>query len=188
MNAARRKFPLVPADAYQLVDAYIWAASLTRRDHLPGDPVGPANLALGVLDRKRAGDHPDRHIVLVQAQLVAPFNENRATAELTCTTAGVFEIPDESLVDLDAFTVREAVILIYPYLRSHVGQLWRAAAIPIHPLPTLDVVATLAALDQGVAEVKRARRAARPPAAKDSEGARGRRGRSVTAKKPAARR
>jgi preprotein translocase subunit SecB len=140
------ELPLAPI---QLTDAYVYDASLTRRDIQPDVDVDLPKL--GVLLKLVQQVAEDQVAIVLEAQVEGSFNDGRAVATLVVSTAGTFRIVDAAAVDLPSFVRREAVLLTYPYLRSHVGQIWRLAAIPMPPLPTLDTWQTIQMIDEAVA-------------------------------------
>lgn len=152
---------LPEARQFKLVDAYTYEIQLSRRGHEAGDPIDRPGLAVGVVGRSPTLTD-DRHVVIISAEVRAPYNDNKAMAMLNCSVAGVFQITDPAL-DLDVFTTREAVVLIYPYLRSTVGQIWRLAALTFPPLPVLDLLQTIQVLDETLAERLRATKAESEP-------------------------
>ena len=146
MTADPERLGNIPLSGVQMLDAYVHEVHLERRDRVDGDPPGLA-LEVGIAGQTQPGGESSVFAVILQAHVVAPFNEDRATADLRCSVTGVFRIDDPSAVDQGRFSSREAVVLIYPYLRASVGQVWRMSGITVPPMPTLDTVALLAAID-----------------------------------------
>lgn len=136
----------IPLSGVQMLDAYVHEMHLERRDRVAGDPPGLA-LEVSIAGQTEPDGGSSVFAVILQAHVLAPFNEDRATADLRCSVTGIFRVDDPSAVDQGRFSSREAVVLIYPYLRASVGQVWRMTGITIPPMPTLDTVALLAAID-----------------------------------------
>lgn len=79
--------------------------------------------------------------------MAGPGSPGVPTADLRCSVGGVFRAEPPDAAVMGRFGVREAVVLIYPYLRASVGQIWRISGTQMPPLPTLDTVILLSVLD-----------------------------------------
>lgn len=73
-------------------------------------------------------------------------------ADLRCSVAGIFRIDEPDAIYHGRFSSRESVVLIYPYLRASVGQVWRMSGIQVPPMPTLDTLSLLSAIDSAPGE------------------------------------
>jgi len=140
------------AGPVQLVDAYLHEVTIQRQGGLEGPPE-PSLFVTQSQVEWLGGSERARFALLLKAEVVWPFNEGRAAGNMSTTVAGIFAVAggmtDDEVV---AFAGREGLMLVYPYLRSMVGQLWRLTGIPAPPIPTLDVMRTAAAMDQAGGE------------------------------------
>jgi len=136
----------LPAGGVQMVDSYLHGVHLERRDRTEADPPGPT-LVVGLAGQTDPEGQPATFAVILEAHIVAPFNEGQAIAELRCSVVGIFSVQQPEALDLGRFTSRESVVLIYPYLRASVGQIWRMSGIPMPPIPTLDTLSLLSVID-----------------------------------------
>lgn len=164
MTDARFEPIELPAGGVQMVDAYLHGVHLERRDRVEGDPPGPT-LVVGLAGQTDPEGQPPTFAVILEAQIVAPFNDGRAIAELRCSVVGIFSVLQPETLDLGRFTSRESVVLIYPYLRASVGQIWRMSGIPMPPIPTLDTLSLLQTIDgtEGEPAAPRPDPASEPP-------------------------
>lgn len=145
----------------QLVDSYLHEAEIRRESPKPEDEEGPT---LGVLLHEPTwiGDDHRRFGLLLEAQVNFPFNERRAVARLTCGVLGIFASPDElSMEDVAEWSQVSGIVLLYPYLRATVGQLWRMTGLNVPPLPTIDVLKTVQLVTADRSEAVAAARPAR---------------------------
>lgn len=139
------------AGRVQLVDAYLHEVTLERKG--VSESPEPSLFVTQSQVEWIGGSDRTRFAILLQADLVWPFNDGRAVGNLSVTVAGIFAVSDEMTDEaVGAFAGREGLVLVYPYLRSMVGQLWRLTGIPAPPIPTMDVLGTVAAMDQAERE------------------------------------
>jgi preprotein translocase subunit SecB len=168
----------LPFSGVQMLDAYMNEVHLERRVWVDGDPLGPT-LDVRVISQESVEAAPEVFVVILEGHVVAPFNDGTATAELRCSISGVFRAATLDPAVMGRFSAREAVVLIYPYLRASVGQVWRMTGIPMPPLPTLDTEMLLSVLeDLGTAPAPKAKVL---PQAEEGEGLRLRACPSLTA-------
>jgi preprotein translocase subunit SecB len=79
--------------------------------------------------------------VVLAAVVSVPFRE-RAVLTIECTMLGEFAADAaRPAAELRIFGRREAVVVLWPYLRGAIGELGLMTQVPVPPLPTLDVVA-----------------------------------------------
>lgn len=136
------------ANPVQLVDAYLHEVTIARQGGLDAPPK-PSLFVTQSQVEWLGNSERTRFAILLQADVVWPFNDGRAAGNMSTTVAGIFAVAgpmtDEEVA---GFAGREGLMLVYPYLRSMVGQLWRLTGIPAPPIPTLDVLGTAAAMAQ----------------------------------------
>lgn len=138
VSAARPEGTDVPAFPYQLVDAYLFEASVERRTAGEDDPAAPR-----FRTSYQAIDWPEGHgfIGRLTVEAIYRFREE-ALCVIRCTTQAHFaSVDDASTSEDDAaqFRERDSAVLIWPYARGHVGELVRMMSLSLPPLPTVDV-------------------------------------------------
>jgi len=155
-----------PGFPIQLRQAYLYEARVTRRARQKGDSRNPT------LDAEIAGTAPDpaggAFSVVLGANVTMPFGARPllGMAEFSCSVIGRFEHPEPLPDDLrERFCQKEALILLWPYLRASLSELTRMAELPLPPLPTLDVARVVAA-EQGL-KVHSEQAVRRPKASKE---------------------
>jgi preprotein translocase subunit SecB len=130
----------VPAFPFQLVDAYLRACQVQRRDALADDPELPTFVTH--LETRGREDPPglDADLTVTVTLRFRP----EASCVITATITGVFvktgELRD---VDEQRFRGADCAVLLWPYARAHVGELARMTGLQLPPLPTIDVRETL---------------------------------------------
>jgi preprotein translocase subunit SecB len=139
-----------PGFPIQLRQAYVYEARISRRARQKGDSKNPT------LDAQIQGSVPDpaggSFNVVLGANVTMPFGARPllGLAEFSCSVIGRFEHSEPLPEDLrERFCQKEALILLWPYLRGSLSELTRMAELPIPPLPTLDVSRVVAA-EQGL--------------------------------------
>jgi preprotein translocase subunit SecB len=135
----------LPAFHLQLVDAYLYHASVARVSNPSANTTDPPTLE--VRPESASTQEDDRVLVVViGAKVGVAFREGHRL-EIDCATAGHFR-SERPITEAEGreFTENSALVLIYPYLRAHVGELGRMSGIHVPPLPTLDVSASLTAI------------------------------------------
>ncbi|MDP2350451.1 MAG: hypothetical protein Q8M74_04765 [Chloroflexota bacterium] len=134
------QFQDLPVFGVQLTDAYLYETEVKRGPRPPDAPEQPS-LEIGI--RGHIVDDDQRGIrVVLGARVGIPFKDNEALATIDCSVLGVFASSTPIRADyVETFVQREALVLLYPYLRSVVGELGRLISLPAPPLPTLDVLA-----------------------------------------------
>ncbi len=132
--------PALPLFSTQLRDAYLFEASIKRREKQPEDASAPTLNA--TLDPPRPGSDANSFSQMLRVAIGVPFNEGAALLELSCTYDGVFASSTTPLTqaEIDAMASRTTMVLLWPYLRAGVAELGRMTGIPVPPLPTLDVL------------------------------------------------
>ena len=158
-QAATEPGTALPTYSVQLQDVYLYEAKVERLLS-EGEPAESA-LDVGIRWHALSDDATELRVIM-GANVQLPYNDLLAVAKVDVTLLGVFAssspmTPDSAL----AFSDREAFILIYPYLRSHVGEIGRMLGLPFPPLPTLDVVAARSA-GQGQGQLAEGSATARP--------------------------
>ena len=138
----------------QLREAYLYELSVTRRERVDTD-TREASLQAGPGAHSR-DDANHRFSVLVGGDIQFPFGDGlNAIAEVKCAVLGVFTYvgdPDEDLLAI--FPGREGLIILWPYLRSAVAQVAGMTGLQLPPVPTLDVMATLARPEEPPAAIE----------------------------------
>jgi preprotein translocase subunit SecB len=130
----------------QLGGAYLHQARVSRAAPVPEEK---RQLTLDVqihgIDIDRGGK---RFAVVLAAVVAVPFRET-ALLNIECSVAGEFVAEKRTRkATLEAFARREAVLLLWPYLRAMLGQLGSLTGIQVPPLPIVNVLAMLAAREE----------------------------------------
>lgn len=140
MTAAEGAAPVdLPFYPFQFVDAYLFDATVRRVPNAAEEADDQPTLHLSAVSAHVQED--DRVLVAtIGASVAVPFGSGNRL-EIACQTAGHFrsENPIEAAT-ADSF-LPTAFVLIYPYLRAHVGELARMTALVVPPLPTIDAEA-----------------------------------------------
>lgn len=143
--------------AIQLVDAYLYEARLERAG--PDPDIGAPTFDIADARVLRHDEDEGGFSVVLEGRVRFPFNDNRAMASLDASVGGNFQSPETlSDEDIEAFARTSAIVILYPYLRSIFGQLWRSTGIEAPPLPTIDAQALLHALQEEAEETEQAKR------------------------------
>ena len=134
----------LPRFSTQLLDAYLYEATVSRREKKAEDGAQP------VLNATMAAPEvsPDSTSFsqLIGVTVAVPFNEGAAILEMKCVYNGVFAsslgpmTPDQ----IKEMASRTTTVLLWPYLRAGVAQLGQMTAVPIPQIPTLDVATFMA--------------------------------------------
>ena len=132
-----------PSFSVQMIDAHLYEASVGRRARTPEEPPEPT-LQSGPRAVSR-DDTKSQFSVLVGVDIGLPFgDELGAFAEIKFSVLGSFAYTGDLNEELfQVFPGREAVLMLWPYLRAAAAQLAGMTGLPIPVLPTLDVVAAL---------------------------------------------
>ena len=132
-----------PEFSVQLTEAYVYECSVTRRQRSPEESAEPGRVS-GPRAVSREDGQPS-FSVLMGAAVQLPFGEDLGfVAEFDVTVLGVFSYAGD--LDDDLFRVfpeREAVVILWPYLRAAAGHLGSLTALQLPILPTLDVLRAL---------------------------------------------
>jgi len=135
-----------PGFPIQLREAYLYEANVSRRSRQKGDARKPT------LDAQIQGAAPDPRggafSVVLGANVTMPFGTPPVpgVATFSCSVIGRFEHPEPLPEDFrERFCQKEALVLLWPYLRASLSELTRMAELPAPPLPTLDVSRIVAA-------------------------------------------
>ena len=128
----------LPLYGVQLVELDPLDARLLRREKRERDPDGPT------LEASLGGWHADEDQktvdVIVAVKTLVPYRDGDYYLELDCSVNGRFVSAEARLpVFWDAFAGREALAVLWPYLRAAAGELGRMTGLPVPVLPTLDV-------------------------------------------------
>lgn len=142
----------VPGFSVQLREAFVYELSITRRERVDTD-TREASLQAGPGAHSR-DDANHRFSLLVGGDIQFPYGDGTsAIAEVKCAVLGVFAYVGEPNEDLLAvFPAREGLIILWPYLRAAVAQVAGMTGLQLPPVPTLDVMATLATPEEPPAE------------------------------------
>ena len=130
----------LPNYAVQLIDAYVLEARISR---IPG-PEGPAAtgpLAETAISEPSFTDDRKRLEQVLNGRVSVPYRDGQFMMVIECSILGTF-ISTEP-IDPKAFTGRETIVVLWPYLRASVGELGRMTGLPVPPLPTLDVLSVI---------------------------------------------
>jgi preprotein translocase subunit SecB len=135
----RRKIPQGPAKpfAVQLVDVQVQEISTKRRRHRASDGDKPqVDAWLTPLD---ASETLPGFAVIAGADVTCPI-DGRNTAAVRLSVLGIFEALEDVRPELlERFQHADAMVLLWPYVRTHVGSVTKMMNIIMAPLPTLDV-------------------------------------------------
>ncbi len=139
----RRKIPQGPAKpfAVQLVDVQVQEISTKRRRYRATDGDKPqVDAWLTPLD---AADTLPGFAVIAGADVSCPI-DGRNTAVVHLSVLGIFQALEEVKPELlERFQHLEAMVLLWPYVRTHVGSVTKMMNVTMAPLPTLDVQKTI---------------------------------------------
>jgi hypothetical protein len=141
----------VPSFPYQLVDTYLFEASVERKTSAEPAPTAPR-----FRTSYEAFDWPEGHgfIGRLTVEAVYPFRVE-ALCVIRCSTQGHFAAADKAPTnDEDAaqFRERDSAVLIWPYARAQVAEFVRMMNLSLPPLPTVDVRRALEQLPLDVDE------------------------------------
>jgi preprotein translocase subunit SecB len=129
----------------QLTQVYVYEARVTRRTRQRGDAL---TLDAKVLRSQREKEGGVFH-VLVGATVLLPIGTHpRGAAEFECSVNGTFRYMGKGVLDealCKRFIDKEALILLWPYVRAATSELARMAELPLPLLPVLDVTRVVAA-------------------------------------------
>jgi hypothetical protein len=135
-DAGSVELPIYP---FQFVDAYVFDAAVKRVPNVAEGEGDQPTLQLSAVSAHVQED--DRVLVAtIGASVGVPFGSGNRL-EIACQTSGHFrsENPIEAAT-ADSF-LPTAFVLIYPYLRAHIGELARMTALAVPTLPTIDAEA-----------------------------------------------
>jgi preprotein translocase subunit SecB len=128
----------LPIYPLQFVDAYLFDAAVRRVPNVAGASDEPA-LHLSAVSAHVQEE--DRVLVAtIGASVAVPYGSGNRL-EIACQTSGHFRSEGSiEAATADSF-LPTAFVLIYPYLRAHIGELARMTALAVPPLPTIDAEA-----------------------------------------------
>jgi preprotein translocase subunit SecB len=143
----------LPTYPIQLVEAYLYEATIERLEREAASSDEPRLLTRIMAT---AEDTAAKQLkVLLEAEVLVPFRPE-AELRLVASVTGVFSWSGrQSKSARKGFLEREAVVLLWPYLRAHVTQLSALTAVKVPNLPTLDVIALLALMRADSEQEKR---------------------------------
>lgn len=140
--ASRRRARRIPQGptkpfAVQLVDVQVQEITTKRRRHRAADGDKPQVEAW--LTPLEASDTLPAFAVIAGADVTCPI-DGRTTAAVRLSVLGIFQaLEDVSPALLTRFQEVEALALLWPYVRTHVGSVTKMMNLVMAPLPTLDV-------------------------------------------------
>jgi hypothetical protein len=144
--------PELPAVRYavQLTDAYVVELSARRRLTADSEELESGTIEVAQPESHREDD--GRHFSVVwRAGVTAPLMG--VAAEIACAIEGQFSSEEPlSEEDFNQFRSREAFVLLWPYVRTAVGEAGRMLGLAMPPLPTVDVRSILGASASGAEE------------------------------------
>lgn len=154
----------LPLYGVQLVDAYLLGSQVSRRSKREGDDEGPT-LEASIGPSQVSDDHKTLDASL-GVKVAVPYREAQAYLEIECMLTGRF-VSTEERADAfwEAFAGREALAVLWPYVRASVGELGRMTGLRVPLLPTLDVKAIAPSSPPAAkapAKRRRARSASKP--------------------------
>jgi hypothetical protein len=121
----------------QLVDSYLYEAKVSRSPQSDAEPVTEPTADTAVSEPNYSEDR--RQVEqLLSVRLAIPYREGGHLLTIECSVLGTFTSDDP--ITPDQFTGREALVVLWPYLRAASGELGRMTGLPVPPIPTLDVV------------------------------------------------
>ena len=125
----------LPSFAIQLIDAYLYECTVTRREASEDDPTQPTfSTAL-----KSTEAEEGTFMVHLQVDVAFRFRVE-AVSVVSATTTGLFSRQGEVPPEIEErFRRRDAAVLLWPYARSIVGELSRMMDVGLPALPTIDV-------------------------------------------------
>lgn len=130
----------LPLYGVQLVDAYLLQAQVLRRPRREGDEDGPT-LEATLAGSEISEDAKTFH-VSISANVNTPYREGAYFLQIECTMNGRFESPEPKALGFwESFAGREALAMLWPFVRSNAWELGRMTGLPVPMLPTLDVKA-----------------------------------------------
>ena len=153
----------LPVFGIRLRDAYLHEARVRRvvrrKPRATPTPTLSTTLQEWGLDEAR-----QTLIVIVSADVKVPYRSGEADLHLHAATLGEFASLEPIEVEVaDQFAKRDAVVLLFPYLRAFVGELGRMTGLGVPPLPTLDVTEFMAQAEPPVPKAgAKARRSPHP--------------------------
>ncbi|HVA85949.1 MAG TPA: protein-export chaperone SecB [Candidatus Saccharimonadales bacterium] len=128
----------LPRFAIQLIDAYLYDGQVRRsplRDWA-GEPPGSLTVKI---EERSVNEERSQVQVQIRVEVVFEFREG-AVVDIEAAVRGVFALGSGVDNDfLEAFTKREALVLLWPYLRSTIADIAGLTQTSVAPLPTLDV-------------------------------------------------
>lgn len=153
----------LPTFPIRLADVYLHNALVTRNGDAPEADrkltLDPRLMGVDIEPNRRGMN------VILAATVTLPYRE-KALLTVEAAVIGQFLSAKQwKKADLERFGQREAVSLLWPYLRSYVGQLGHMTGLSLPALPTLDVQALLALAVKPVAPPASAVRKRKSPAA-----------------------
>ena len=148
----------------QFVDAYLYEGRVYREKVIDGDPSAGTQLTPRIIGHELTDGGHELKVVL-KVEVAFMFRE-AARAVIEADVIGHFR--SQSIIEPDgakSWATREALMLMWPYARAIVSQLAGAMHVSFPPLPTLDVVRTLAEIKQAqeIAQKKRRARTRKAP-------------------------
>jgi hypothetical protein len=137
---AQENIPLFPVG---LVDAYLYETSVRRINRRSKAKEARPTLDTTVLGHTVENDGRDL-AVLLQGEVRMPYREIKEIV-IRCSVLGQFRSGSPvSGAQVEAFANRDAIVLLYPYLRAMTGEIGRMTGLPVPPLPTMDVTQFIA--------------------------------------------
>jgi hypothetical protein len=131
----------LPIYGVQLRDAYLLDSRVVRRPQDEKNKLEAPGLeatvrSMGIQSGGRGVD------VGIGVTILFPYRSGDYVLELDCTVNGRFESQEERLDSYwQAFASREAIALLWPYVRGIASDIGRLTGLPVPILPTLDVMA-----------------------------------------------
>lgn len=150
----------LPSYDVQLADTYLLEAKLSRGPQIEGESVaGPT--AQATISLPQYHDENRRAEQVLSVKLSFPYRNGELVLTVECAVIGVFL--SETAITAEEFSPREAMAVLWPYVRATVGELTRMTGLPVPPIPTLDVVRMMTATSAPPAVARPARRRSPSP-------------------------
>jgi len=130
----------LPLYGVQLVDTYLLDAQVSRRPKTDEDEDGPT---LEASQGPSLASEDEKTLdASISVKLAVPYRDGEYRLEILCSVTGRFVSTEPKTSTFwDAFAGREALAVLWPYLRASVGELGRMTGLRVPMLPTLDVKA-----------------------------------------------
>lgn len=134
----------LPLYGVQLVDAYLLEGQVSRRAKTEGEDEEPTlEASPGPSQISDDGKALDASVAV---KVAVPYRDGQFRLQIDCSINGRFvSVDPRASMFWDAFAAREALAVLWPYLRAATAELGRMTGLRVPLLPTLDVKAIVPA-------------------------------------------